>query len=357
MSGVGVGVGVGKYGRGLPAPIRPPKLRGTVPSNLTPAPAPRRLLLVSLDNLGDLVFASALTPPLRRHFPGVAITLWCKRYTSDIAALVPEVNAVIASDPYWDRAPGHGRGGRVAFARAQWRVRRGRFDTAVLAAAPWRTARAVAHCGIPMRIGLERRKNARWLTHCLDAEDMHRPVLSEEARLLAALGIADPGPVRYRLDPSRLPPRPDLDGALGRRIVALHPFASKRSRCVPVPVWLDVARELQRHGFAPLWLGSTAELNEVRGASPDAAWMYVDRFGTRLVDSAAAIARATLFIGHDSGPLHVAGAFGVPVVGIFAPGEPDRTFPQGMGPSRMIARPSPGGITAGQIVSEAVALG
>ncbi|HEU4990470.1 MAG TPA: glycosyltransferase family 9 protein [Gemmatimonadaceae bacterium] len=328
-----------------------------MPSNLTPAPAPRRLLLVSLDNLGDLVFASALTPPLHRHFPGVAITLWCKQYTRDIAALVPGVQEVIASDPYWDRAPGHGRGGRVAFALAQWRVRRGRFDTALLAAAPWRTARAVAHCGIPARIGLERRKNARWLTHGLDAEDMHRPVLAEEARLLTALGIADPEPLQYRLDASRLPARPDMDRALGGRIVALHPFASKRSRCVPVPIWLDVARELQRHGLAPLWLGSTPELNEVRAASPGAAWIYVDQFGTRLVDSAAAIARASLFIGHDSGPLHVAGGLGVPVLGIFAPGEPDRTFPQGVGPSRMIARPSPDGITAAQIVAEALAVG
>ena len=72
--------------------------------------------------------------------------------------------------------------------------------------------------------------------------------------------------------------------------------------------------------------------------------------------SAAALSLASIFVGHDSGPLHIAGAFGVPVVGIFAPGQPDRTFPQGIGPWRMIARPTPAGITAATILGEIYAL-
>jgi len=326
-----------------------------VNENLTRIPEPRRLLLVSLDNLGDLVFASALTPPLRERFPDLVISLWCKDYTRDIGALVPHVDQVIAADPYWDRAPGRGRGSVLRFLGAMAQVRRGKFDTAVLAAAPWRTARAVALCGVPVRVGLQRRRNARWLTHALPPEDMHRPVLAETARLLAPFGIAPP-PLQYRLDARRLAPRPDVERVLARRVAALHPFASKRERCVPVRVWIAVARGLEARGYDPLWLGSTAELNEVRASGGQAGWRYVDQFGSRLVDTAAALARAALFIGHDSGPLHVAGAFGVPSVGIFAPGEPDRTFPQGVGPSRMIARPSPAGITADDILREAAAL-
>ncbi|OYV64495.1 MAG: hypothetical protein B7Z72_13155 [Gemmatimonadetes bacterium 21-71-4] len=241
------------------------------------------------------------------------------------------------------------------FLAAMSEVRRGRFDAAILAAAPWRTARAVSLCRVPVRVGLERRKNVRWLTHPQAPEDARRPVLAEEARLLAPFGIV-PAPLAYRLDARRLAPRPDVERALARRSAALHPFASKRERCVPVPVWIAVARALDARGFDVLWLGSTPELNEVRAQGGHRGWIYVDQFGPRLVDTAAAMARAALFIGHDSGPLHVAGAFGVPVVGIFAPGEPARTFPQGTGPWRMIARPSPDGITADEIVSEATAL-
>ena len=84
---------------------------------------------------------------------------------------------------------------------------------------------------------------------------------------------------------------------------------------------------------------------------------YIDQIGDgSLSVTAAALSLATLFAGHDSGPLHMAGAFGVPVVGVFAPGEPDRTFPQGIGPSRMIARPSPAEIRGADILRELDAL-
>jgi ADP-heptose:LPS heptosyltransferase len=71
-----------------------------------------------------------------------------------------------------------------------------------------------------------------------------------------------------------------------------------------------------------------------------------------LTVTAAAISLAAGFIGHDSGPLHVAGAFGIPVVGVFAPGEPKRTFPQGVGPWRMIHRASPAEISGADLVRE-----
>lgn len=317
-----------------------------------------RILLVSLDNLGDMVFASSLAPPLGERFPTASLDIWCKRYTADVARLVPGVRDVIAADPFWDRAPGHGKGSMLAFLRTLRAVRMRRYDVAVLAAAPWRTAAAVAATGIPRRIGLRRRKNERYLTDVLPDENTQRPVLTELARLLEPLGIRSQS-LRYRLDPSPLASRRNrLAAALRPPVAALHPFASKTTRCVALPVWLEVARRLEaERGVSILWIGSAAELDRLRALAGDAAWRYVDRdCDGSLADTAAALSLASLFIGHDSGPLHVAGAFGVPVVGVFAPGEPLRTFPQGVGPSRMLARPSPEGITADDILGEIVAL-
>src|SRR5262249_61303995 len=87
-----------------PAPT--PGFRGGGGGLVPAAPSPRRILLVSLDNLGDLVFASALTPPLQRAYPDAAIDVWSKRYTSDVAALIPHVFDVIAADPFW-AVPSH----------------------------------------------------------------------------------------------------------------------------------------------------------------------------------------------------------------------------------------------------------
>lgn len=313
-----------------------------------------RILLVSLDNLGDMVFASSLAPPLQARFPRAALDVWCKAYTADVARLVPGVRDVIAADPFWDRAPGHGKGSMLAFLRTIRAVRSRRYDAAILAAAPWRTAAAVAATRIPMRIGLRRRKNQRFLTHALPEENVAYPVLTELARLLQPLGIESPA-LRYRLDPMPLAPcRKRLATSLKQPFAALHPFASKADRCVALPIWTRVAVELeQRYGLAILWIGSSRELEGLRGIATDANWTFIDREGDgTLADTAAALSLAAVFVGHDSGPLHVAGAFGVPVVGVFAPGEPLRTFPQGVGPSRMLARPSPAGIGADDILAE-----
>jgi ADP-heptose:LPS heptosyltransferase len=316
------------------------------------SPRTERILVVSLDNLGDLVFTSALTRQLRERFPDAAITLWCKRYTAPIAPLLPGVDVVEAAEPFWDRAPGGRHGSVLAFAASVLRLRRSRFDLAILAAAPWRTAAATAATGAARRIGLARRKNARFLTDVLPAEDIRRPVLAEMARLLEPIGIVPADPLRYELDPAPLEARREpFRRLLGDRPAALHPFASKRNRCVPLGQWIRVARELDRRGYDPLWIGSADELNEVRRAAGAVPWRYVDKLGDgTLADTAAALSLAHLFVGHDSGPLHVAGAFGVPVVGVFTPGEPLRTFPQGVGPSEMLSRESPDGVTAEELI-------
>lgn len=317
-----------------------------------------RFLVVALDNLGDLVFASALTPLLRAHYPTAEITLWCKEYTAGVAALVPGVDRVESAEPFWDRAPGGKRGSVAGFLRSVWRLRREQFDVALLTAAPWRTAAAVAATGATRRIGLARHRNARWLTDVLPEEDVSRSVLQEMSRLLVPLDIEPPEELRYALDAGPLHERRERFRALlGPRPVALHAFASRRGRCVPLKHWIRVAVELQNRGYDPLWVGTEDELREVHRAAGSAAWRYVNKLGEgTLADSAAAISLASLFIGHDSGPLHVAGAFGVPVVGVYTPGQPRRTFPQGIGPSVMLERPSPDGVTSRDILEVVDAL-
>ena len=318
----------------------------------------RRILIVSLDNLGDLVFASALSSPLHDAFPEATIDVWSKRYTAPIALLIPHVHAVIAADPFWAASPGQPSARTLPFLRSIGDVRRNRYDAAVLSQAPWRCAAAVAAAGIPVRIGFARRHNARFLTQVVPQEDPSKPVLDEQARLLEPFGIAA-AHLRYRLDAAPLEERRRaLAEQLPQRFVAFHPYAGSRDRCVPLTEWTQLAFALETRRIRVLWVGTTAELNELRLSHTHPMGMYVDQLGSpSLSTTAAALSLATAFVGHDSGPLHVAGALGVPVLGVFAPGQPARTFPQGTGPSRMLARPGPDAIDASIMLRELETLG
>lgn len=178
-------------------------------------------------------------------------------------------------------------------------------------------------------------------------------------RLLEPLGIRDVLH-RYRLDASHLT---DELATVANSIAAddyvvLHPFAGSEDRCVPLDEWVAVANELSSLLVSVLWIGTSRELEHLRQREDaNEEWRYSDiLFNGDLTMTSVAISRANLFIGHDSGPMHIAAALGVPTLGVFAPGEPKRTFPQGSGQWRMISRESPTAITARDILDEARAL-
>jgi ADP-heptose:LPS heptosyltransferase len=263
------------------------------------------------------------------------------------------VDSVAAGDPFWDRAPGRGKGSLRAFVGTVGKLRRERFDLAVITSPQWRVAAAVRFTGARVRLAQERHRNHHWLTHVLPPADSSLPVLVDHAHLLDALGVPH-GALRYALDRSPLETaRERIRRSVPGPFVALHAFASDRKRCVDLAVWCELARALQSRGQSIVWIGSARELDEVRACeNADGAWLQADRLtdGT-LHQNAALLSLARLFVGHDSGPLHVANALGVPVVGVFAPGQPKRTFPQGTAPSGVVFAEKPDQIDAARMLS------
>jgi len=343
--------------REVPAALRAPitAVRMQTQARLVDVGEPAKILVVCLDNLGDLVFTSSLVPPIARRFPRAKITLWCKEYASGIAPLIRGVSEIVACDPFWDRAPGRPKGRVSPFVSAVLRLRREHFDLALVVSPQWRAAAAVRATGTPVRVGRKRRKNGPWLTHILPEQRVDVPVLESHAALLDAIGV-EHAQLVYELDAAPLAAeRARIAHALGLASwIGLHPFASDRRRCVAIEEWLAVARALEARGENIVWIGSPRELAELRALKPASdAWRYADQVtsGT-LREMAALLSLPKVFVGHDSGPMHVANAFGVPVVGIFAPGQPQRTMPQGTGPSRVLFEPSPNDIDARMMLAE-----
>jgi ADP-heptose:LPS heptosyltransferase len=276
--------------------------------------------------------------------------------------MFPAVNQVYAADPFWDRSPLRGKGKLVPYLRALRAVRRDRYDTAIVVSSHWRVPATAAVAAIPVRIGRDHRRNRRFLSNALPPEDPTQLAVRDLGRLLAPLGIRDV-PRNYRLDPGplaerqrRLAPRVGVE-----RVAAVNPFAGSQDKCLPIGDWIRVATSLPAVGLTPLWLGSASELATVRAAAGSAAttgWLFADEIGDDSIDDMAAlITLSAIYLGHDSGPLHVASALGIPAVGVFRGiADPRRTGPHGIGASRVVDMRQDAENAAERILAAAAAL-
>ncbi len=113
---------------------------------------------------------------------------------------------------------------------------------------------------------------------------------------------------------SLLPPRPGP-------YAVLHPFASEAGKTWPLENFLAIARHLNDDlGIEPLF---------VAGANEDLAAFgeHTCFQGAPLEEVKSLIAGAALFVGNDSGPAHIAAAFGRPVVVLWGSSDLDNWRP------------------------------
>jgi heptosyltransferase III len=95
----------------------------------------------------------------------------------------------------------------------------------------------------------------------------------------------------------------------------IHPVAAAAAKAWPSERFLAVAGHLKASGVSPVFIGAAAD-----DLSPFAAFRTLR--GAPLAEIKSLLSRAALFLGNDSGPAHMAAAFGVPTVVIFGPSDP-----------------------------------
>jgi ADP-heptose:LPS heptosyltransferase len=111
----------------------------------------------------------------------------------------------------------------------------------------------------------------------------------------------------------------------GQPILALAPTANWAAKIWPAARFAELGRRLTAPG-APL-AGAAVVVTGGRGEEDLArpvleavpAAQRIDLFGQDLLTAAAVFRRSALFIGNDSGLMHLAAAAGVPTLGLFGP--------------------------------------
>ncbi len=306
-------------------------------------PPPQRILVVQPSWVGDAVMATPALRALRQLYPDAHISYLLRRYVKGLYAGMPWADQLLT----YRTDKTKGRTGKNAFELAA-RLRAGRFDLAVLLPNSFKTALVCKMAQIPRVFGYERDGRGflltdRLLPTKLGGKFVPSPIINAYMALPRYLGSASRD-LRMELFVT------DADRRAGEAVLArcgLDPTLHRPAAAGRPP--LIVLNPGAQYGAAKLWpadrfaaladrftrdLGATVLLS----ASPkERAIVEAIRRHTTgpTVDLSSAgmtlgslkdvVRRCDLMVTNDTGPRHVAAAFGVPVVTVFGPTHPEWT--------------------------------
>ncbi|MDP9311297.1 MAG: glycosyltransferase family 9 protein [Chloroflexota bacterium] len=300
----------------------------TVPS---PVVDPASVLVVKPCCLGDVLLTTPLVAAIRAGYPTAKISYAVGTWSAPMVATNPHIDETLLLPDRW--SPGS------LLATAQV-FRDRRFDVVFVPDRSPTLTLLVWLAQIPQRVGLDSAGRGFAYTH---------PVPStfgptHEAQVYSSLAAAvklPPPPKRLFFFPSpEAEARADqlvaADNDSSGPLVVLHPGGGQnpgmslpRKRWLPER-WAAVADALAAEG-ARIWLlggpGDEAAVMAVAAHMQFKARTAVRRWDWAVLG--AMLQRADLFLGHDTGMMHLATAVDTPTVAVFGPSDPQMYGPYG----------------------------
>jgi len=285
-----------------------------------------KILIRATNWVGDAIMALPALRAVRSQFPEAEITILARPY---VAAIYK--NQHVCDNTMFVEETGD----IVSELRAQ------KFDVALLFQNAFGAAWFAWRAGIPQRIGYARDGRGLLLTKAVPVPKPGEIPLHEQyyyLELLRRAGWLDSLPnesfIRLNVPEENRERAAEFLLSAGVRPdgfrIAIGAGASYGSaKCWPPDRFAELANRLQAQAPADVILFGT--LAEAAVSSVIAAGMHrppIDLTGkTAINDLPALLSQCHLFIGNDSGAMHVAAAVGLPVVAVFGPTDPFGTSP------------------------------
>lgn len=292
---------------------------------------PRRILVIKLRYLGDVLLSTPVVSSLRAAFPEAYLSMLVN----------PGTEAMIAHNPHLDEALMVERSAsplrQIRFALA---LRRRRFDLVIDLTDGDRAAILSRITGARTRVGFNREGLWRGglYTHIVPVAQQPIPIIRQQLMALDLLGI----PVVDSMPLLRTQPNDEAaaEEALARigieaggSFVTVHPGARYWFKSWPAERFAGLIDYVQgKLGMKVVLLGGDQDREIERailGQVGISGGSLVGRL--EVTELAALMRRAALYVGNDNGAMHIAAAVGTPVVGLFGPSDPRVWGPAGQG--------------------------
>lgn len=297
------------------------------------ASEPQRILVIRLDNIGDLMMLSPALRALREAYPNAEITLMTSPAGGQVTPLFPWIDEAMVWQAVWQDVSGKTPFNPAREAALIEQLREQQFDTALIftsfSQSPFPPAYVCYLAGIPTRVGFSKEFGGKILSVAPvpPADDEYQ--VNRNLALLEALNI----PVHNR--------EPELHisqsvqsrakqhlGSVGIKpeapYIVLAPGASCQARRYDPARFAAVARALAEQTDLPLVIVGSAQ--EAESIAPVTQVAYADAHRrvrslvgyTSVPELAAIIRHASLVIANNSAPMHLAAAFHVPALILYS---------------------------------------
>lgn len=304
------------------------RYRQVLPADLKP----RRILVVKLDHLGDVLLATPVFSNLRSAYPQAKI----HALVGSMGALVlrnhPDVDEIIHYDARF-----FCRSGRPMQLRDSSQLfcslRLKKYDLLINLRGDWLTVVFALFKAVRYRLDLAslQAKNKLGSFTFTGSHDVERNLdVLRTARI--------PTPLKTPSFRTTFADQRWTDEFLNnanivknRPLIAIHPGSPIRLKRWRLERFAAVADWLIAHKDAQILLvGAKSESSVVASVQKQMNREAISVAGkTDLSQLAEILRRCNLFIGNDSGPMHLAAAIGIPTIGLYGPGDPARFGPVG----------------------------
>ncbi len=299
-----------------------------------------RILVVRLRLIGDVALTTPLLRALRRRYPDAQLTYVVEPGAAPIVRDNPHINTLLVVP----KARGLARlRDDLSIAR---RLHHEMFDIAIDLHGGPRAAWLTWASGAPTRIGYNIKGRSWMYSHVVQrtADEAPRHSVVNQWDLLAPLGIAPGDPASYPLE---MVEDPQAAAGVERRLreagisrihplIVIHVSAGNPFRRWPRESFEALVLTLARRDPARrVILTSGPSDAHAASAIADAARVTLgplahavpDLGEFDLAELRALVGRAAVYIGGDSGPLHVAATTATPIVALLGPTLPERSMP------------------------------
>jgi heptosyltransferase-2 len=291
----------------------------------------KRILIRSVNWIGDAVMTLPAIGVIRDYFPTVEITVLANPLVSPLFCHHPWVDRVMTFD---EKGVHKGASGRL---RLAGEVRRHAFDLAIILPNSLNAALVPWLAGIPVRLGKTGDGRTLLLTHRF-------PKSAQPAGVHQSLNyraILEYFGITGGTKPQLLVTTAEEDTALAARlaesgikegdlVLGINPGATYGSAKRWYPErFAEVANTLAaKWGAKVVITGGSGETMIAADIERDLQGNCLNFAGkTTVRELMALIKRCNFFITNDSGPMHLAAAFGVPLVAIFGSTDHSTTYP------------------------------